>query len=223
MVDYSGSMKSALELRDRAEPAKAPATGERVVDLDPRLREAMQIIVQTLPASQEELRKAVAKRGYSDTDFDTAFDWLLETSVSVRQNAETVPPPFDPWAVGQRAVGEMKNAEDGAWTGQELRAHFGLTPATLHKRRVEHRIVYWRDAKHDFHYPKWQFTPTGAILPGVQEVLQIFRSEDEWGVMSYFLGKRQQLGDRRPLDLLRQGEKATVLAHAKLNADENTW
>jgi hypothetical protein len=88
---------------------------------------------------------------------------------------------------------------------------------------VEHRIVYWRDAKHDFHYPKWQFTPTGAILPGVQEVLQIFRSEDEWGVMSYFLGKRQQLGDRRPLDLLRQGEKATVLAHAKLNADENTW
>ena len=106
---------------------------------------------------------------------------------------------------------------------QELRQVFDLTPATLHKRRAEHRIVYWRDAKHAFHYPKGQFTPAGAVLPGVQEVLQVFRSDDEWGVMSYFLGQRRQLGDRRPLDLLRAGEKDKVLAHAKVHADENTW
>lgn len=215
-------MKTAVEVR-RAKPAAAPSARGAVIDLAPRLREAMQLIVKTMPAPQQKLRQTVKERGYSDADFDAAFDCFLQTSVAVRLNAESAARTFDPWAAGQQAVEEMKNAEGGAWTGQELRELFDLTPATLHKRRAEHRIVYWRDAKHDFHYPKWQFTPTGAILPGVQEILQIFRSDDEWGVMSYFLGQRRQLGDRRPLDLLRAGEKDKVAAHAKLHADENTW
>jgi hypothetical protein len=131
---------------------------------------------------------------------------------------------FDPDAAGERLVAEMQAAEGGAWTGPELEGgHFQLTPATLHRRRKEHRIIYWRDARHNFHYPKWQFTPGGALLPGIQEVLAVFRSRDEWRIMSYFLGKRPQLGDLRPLDLLRQGEVETVLAHATIHAEENTW
>lgn len=117
----------------------------------------------------------------------------------------------------------LQAADGGAWTGQELQERFNLTPAVLHRRRKEHRILFWRDAQHEFHYPQWQFTPTGALLPGVQEVLQTFRSDDEWRLMSYFLGRRQQLAGRRPLDLLRAGEKEKVLAHAKLHAEENTW
>lgn len=131
--------------------------------------------------------------------------------------------PFDPVEAGKRAVEEMREAEGGAWTGPELERRFRLSSAILHRRRKEHRIVYWRDAKHDFYYPKWQFTPPGALLPGVQEVLQLFRSEDEWRVMAYFLGKRRQLGDRRPFDLLREGEKEKVLEHARIHAQENTW
>jgi hypothetical protein len=83
--------------------------------------------------------------------------------------------------------------------------------------------VFWRNAKHDFHYPKWQFTESGALLHGVPEVLQTFRSQDEWRVMRYFLGPRGQLADRTPLDLLRAGEVEKVVAHAKLHGEENTW
>lgn len=130
---------------------------------------------------------------------------------------------FDPLEAGWRAVEQMRDAEGGAWTGPELESRFKLSSALLHRRRKEHRIVHWRDAKHDFHYPKWQFTPSGALLPGVQEILQLFRSEDEWRVMAYFLGKRRQLEDRRPLDLLREGDKEKVLEHARIHAQENTW
>ena len=130
---------------------------------------------------------------------------------------------FDPIEAGRQAVGEMQRAEGGAWTGGELEKLFRLTPANLHKRRTEYRIVSWRDAKSQFHYPKWQFNGAGAPLQGVQEVLQTFRSVDEWRVMRYFLAPRHQLDDRTPLDLLRAGEVDKVVAHAKAHGEENSW
>lgn len=132
-------------------------------------------------------------------------------------------PAFDPMEAGRRAVESMMKAEGGAWTPAELAKLFGLSSATLHKRRISHGIVYWRDARNQFFYPKWQFNEAGALLPGVPDVLQIFRSADEWRIMRYFLGPRSQLGERTPLDLLRAGEIGTVLAHAKLHVEKNTW
>jgi hypothetical protein len=120
-------------------------------------------------------------------------------------------------------VETAKTTEGGAWTGAELNERFGLNPSTLHRRRKEHRIVFWRDAQHEFHYPKWQFTPTGALITGIDEVLDTFKSSDEWRIMRYFLVPRHQLGERTPLDLLRSGEVAKVLAHAKAHGEENSW
>ena len=147
---------------------------------------------------------------------------------SVRANApssgsESSPQTFDPYAAGENLVGGLQKAEGGAWTGQDLQEQFALTSATLHRRRKEHRILFWRDAQHEFHYPKWQFTESGALLSGVQEVLQSFQSHDEWRLIRYFLGPRGQLSGRRPLDLLRAGQVDRVLKHAKVHAEENTW
>jgi hypothetical protein len=72
-------------------------------------------------------------------------------------------------------------------------------------------------------YPRWQFTEAGALLPGIQDILQLFKSEDEWRLMGYFLGPRRQLGAQRPLDLLCQGKVKEAVAHAQLHATENTW
>jgi hypothetical protein len=132
-------------------------------------------------------------------------------------------PAFSPIEAGLALVTAMQAAEGGAWTGKDLQERFKLSPATLHRKRKEHRILYWRDSRHEFYYPKWQFTPTGALLPGMQEILQTFDSDDEWRVMRYFLGEREQLGARTPLDLLRAGETGKVLAHARAHAEENTW
>ncbi len=220
-------------------PAKAPAAQPVLAEVAPRLRGTMKAIFGAMQGfhslSRQELLAAAKGAGYTDAEFNAVLEYLVKTPVLVgvapaakAAKVETAgrkakPKAFDPQEAGQRLVEELQAGEGGAWLGSELQARFHLTPATLHRRRKEHRIIYWRDARHQFHYPRWQFTPVGALLPGVQEVLQIFRSEDEWGVMSYFLGQRRQLGDRRPVDLLRAGEKDKVVAHAKLHADENTW
>ena len=233
-------MKTEALVREKA-PAKAPPTRKAGEDTGPRLRGVTKVIFETMQGlgstSRQELHEAAKKQGYSDAELAAALRSLARTPVLTASAARTASAPakpsssrsgadlqpFDPYAAGERLVKELQAAEGGAWTGQELQGRFNLTPATLHRRRKEHRIIYWRDARHEFHYPQWQFTPAGALLPGVQEVLQTFRSDDEWRLMSYFLGQRRQLGGRRPLDLLRAGERQKVLSHAKIHAEENTW
>lgn len=61
------------------------------------------------------------------------------------------------------------------------------------------------------------------MLKGIEETLQIFASNDQWRVMLYFLSNRRSLAGRRPLDLLREGEVAKVIAHAKAYTVENNW
>ena len=221
------------------EPAQAPAARKAVAPVRSRVNETLKVILEAIQrfhsAPRQELLKAAKKQGYTDAEFDAALNYLVKTPVLVGDTTPTRSAAakargrdsgvasFDPYAAGERLVEELQAAEGGAWTGQELLSRFELTPATLHRRRKEHRIIYWRDAQHDFHYPKWQFTAGGALLPGIQEVLAAFESQDEWRIVSYFLGKRAQLADGRPLDWLRRGEIAKVLAHAKTHAEENTW
>jgi hypothetical protein len=54
-------------------------------------------------------------------------------------------------------------------------------------------------------------------------VLAVLDSNDQWRVMLYFLSNRRSLAGRRPLDLLREGKTAEVMAHAKASAVENAW
>lgn len=120
-------------------------------------------------------------------------------------------------------VSTFQNAEGGAYSAKELSRQFDIKAAELHRRRSEYRIVYWREAKRVFLYPRWQFTETGVLLPGIEEILQLFKSRDEWRVMRYFLGTRKQLGGLRPLDLLRADKAEVAFAHAQVHAKENTW
>jgi hypothetical protein len=238
-VDYTVPMKTEVLVREKSAANDTPITRKVIGDAEPRVHGVMKVIIKTLrhSAARQELQKEVKKQGYSVAEFNAALQCLEKTTVYVGSAPQQESAPanasspgseydlqtFDPSAAGARLVKELQEAEGGAWTGQELQGRFNLTPATLHRRRKEHRIIYWRDAQHEFHYPQWQFTPTGALQPGVQEILQIFRSDDEWRLMSYFLGQRGQLGDRRPLDLLRNGEKEKVLKHARVHTEENTW
>ena len=130
---------------------------------------------------------------------------------------------FDPRAAGLQQVEKFKAAEGGAWSGNELKKRFGLSPATLHGRRKARRIVFWRDARHEFFYPQWQFTEAGALRPGIEKILKVFNSADEWRVMRYFLSPRRQLDGKKPLDLLSGGEVEKVVAHARNNVAEGSW
>jgi len=115
----------------------------------------------------------------------------------------------------------MAAMEGGAISSAETGRLLGIAEAEVLRRWRSHRLVGWKEGK-AAHFPVWQFK-NGELLPGIEEVLQTFHSDDQWRVMGYFLGKRLSLHEQCPLGLLRSGETARVVAHAKAYAIENTW
>lgn len=124
-------------------------------------------------------------------------------------------------ARGVIARKKMATAEGGAISPARAAQILQVTERTVIRRWCAFRMIAWRD-ENGIHFPIWQFRH-GKLLAGVEKVLQVFRSDDQWRVLLYFLGARYSLNRERPLDLLRRGEAAKVVAHAKALAEDNNW
>src|SRR5205085_11173357 len=98
-----------------------------------------------------EVRKALIDRQFG------ADEKPMRVKVTLEARPAAAEAQFDPDAAGLELVERLKAAEGGAWSGNELKKRFDLSPATLHGRRKARRIVFWRDARHEFFYPRWQF------------------------------------------------------------------
>jgi hypothetical protein len=112
-------------------------------------------------------------------------------------------------------------AEGGSITCKEVAGLLGISEKSVIRRWRNYRLVGWTNGK-TVRFPVWQFS-NGKLLPGIQEALQIFRSDDHWRVLIYFLGNRRSLAMKRPLDLLRCGEINKVIRHATDYAQANEW
>jgi hypothetical protein len=115
-------------------------------------------------------------------------------------------------ARGKIARKTMSLKEGGSMSAEEAAQLLGISVSKLMYRWRCHRLVAWRRGK-AIRFPARQFKD-GKLLVGVEEVLQIFQSDDQWRIMLYFLGNRRSLAKERPLDLLRRGESARVIKHA---------
>ena len=110
-------------------------------------------------------------------------------------------------------------AEGGALCESDLRA-LGYTKRELARLRRSYGILAWRDRFGGRHYPKWQFDPKWRVLPGVRDVLRIFRSRDVLYVMTQFIIRRD--GQPSLLRLIRRGRANRVadIVRAKVRADD---
>jgi hypothetical protein len=110
-------------------------------------------------------------------------------------------------------------AEGGAFCESELKA-VGYTDQELARLRRSYGVLAWLDRLGGRHYPKWQFDPKGHVVPGVRDVLRIFRSRDVLYVMSQFIICRS--GRASLLELIRRGRanRAVELARAQVRADD---
>ncbi|HZR19086.1 MAG TPA: hypothetical protein VFE51_17495 [Verrucomicrobiae bacterium] len=115
----------------------------------------------------------------------------------------------------------MARAEGGAVSSADAARLLGVSEKTVLNRWRHHRLVGWKKRTQVF-FPVWQFRD-GQPLPGVEEILGIFSSDDHWRIMGYFLLNRLSLGEQRPLDLLREGKVALVIQHAKAYGKEDLW
>lgn len=72
----------------------------------------------------------------------------------------------------------------------------------------------------------------GAVLPGLADVIAVFapRGMAPLAIADYFLSESDELGDRRPLDLLREnrvaevrGARKTLRGNGGRNPGETFW
>jgi len=124
-------------------------------------------------------------------------------------------------ARGEKVRQQLAAEEGGSASSTDVAGLLRVAKSTVIRRWRSHRLVAWKQDR-AVRFPRWQFD--GArLLEGIEEILKTFHSDDQWRVMRYFLSKRVSLGDRRPLDLLREGNVTKVVAHAKAYAADNTW
>jgi hypothetical protein len=115
---------------------------------------------------------------------------------------------------GLLARQRLTQAEGGSISAPKVAQVLGLTRQGVDYQRREGLLKAWRTTEGRWHYPLWQFTANG-MLPGVRECLKELDTDHEWGALIFFLSRRDSLGGKRPLDLLKTGNIDEVVSAAK--------
>ena len=115
---------------------------------------------------------------------------------------------------------QLAEAEGGSLSSEETARLLRISKTAVLKRLEAGRLLAWREERlQAARFPHWQFDAHGQVLAGLEEVLTILHQDerlDAWGKILFFLQEKISLGDRRPLDLLREGrlKKVCLTAHA---------
>jgi nucleoid DNA-binding protein len=119
------------------------------------------------------------------------------------------------------ADAELRDAEGGGLSDMEFATGMGLSAReTVRQYREKGRIFAWRKDLRSYRYPAWQIHHK-QLLPGLSEVLAVLKEKplEPLSIVGYFLTPSDDLDDARPLDLLREGKVAEVMADAKRYGD----
>ncbi len=118
---------------------------------------------------------------------------------------------------------ELATAEGGSFSSEEVARLLGISKTAVLKRYTSGRLLGWRvERLQAVRFPQWQFDARGQVLSGLEEVLKILNQNarlDAWGKVLFFLQKRIQPGELRPLDLLRKGQLTAVCPAAQAYAE----
>jgi len=126
-------------------------------------------------------------------------------------------------ARGLEARQKLAEAEGGSWSSDEVARLLGISKTAVLKRLEAGRLLAWREERlHAARFPRWQFDEHGQVLAGLTEVLDCLNEDkglDAWGKILFFLQTRSSLGDKRPLDGLREGKVKEVCLAARAYAE----
>ncbi|MBI4661221.1 MAG: hypothetical protein HY735_20555 [Verrucomicrobia bacterium] len=126
-------------------------------------------------------------------------------------------------ARGLEARQQLAEAEGGSLSSEEVARLLRISKTAVLKRLDTGRLLAWREERlQAARFPRWQFDAHGHVLGGLEEVLEILNQDerlDAWGKILFFLQSKSSLGDRRPLDLLREGKLKDVCLAAQTNVE----
>jgi excisionase family DNA binding protein len=115
-------------------------------------------------------------------------------------------------ARGLEARQQLAEVEGGSLSSDEVASLLGISKTAVLRRLEAGRLVAWREGcLQAARFPFWQFDRHGRVLAGLETVLKTLNHAqrlDAWGKVLFFL--QGSLGNKRPLDLLREGRLATL-------------
>lgn len=201
---FGASVEGPVRAR-RAEPGPSEDLVQAFVA---RTGRALARIAERMP--RDRLVEAVG----AETDTDVLFRSLQDVA-AIGSEIEAAQP--DPLTAAFLRGAKMKRAllmtEGGVLSAPQLAEHLGITPQGLGKKR-EKGQVFWLDVGDGYVYPTFQVGPNG-LLPGIRDILDAFEEKDPWARVNFMLTGDARLGGRRPLDVLREGDIASVTRAAR--------
>jgi hypothetical protein len=115
---------------------------------------------------------------------------------------------------GIEARRQLLEDNGGTLTAEQAAQSLGVTRQAVDKRRSAGKLIGLTTGRHGYRYPVWQFTVSGT-LPGLESVLGVLASHDEWMQTAFFVGSNPRLDNRTPLEKLQAGEVEKVLLAAE--------
>jgi hypothetical protein len=114
---------------------------------------------------------------------------------------------------GIRRKREMLEAEGGfVGTAEAAEILGGISKQAVDKRRERRTILALPRGGGEYAFPLWQFDEgtRDGLVPGLTRVLKSFSVENPWMRAEFMLAPNARLGEKRPLDALRDGEAEAV-------------
>jgi hypothetical protein len=142
---------------------------------------------------------------------------VLRAMIAAGEQLTRIERKRDPLALarlrGQQARLALLSAEGGTLSAGQVADLLGVSRQAVNKRRQAGRLLALPLGRHGFAYPAWQFTGDD-VLAGLATILEKLADHDPWMQARFFLSASKRLDEGRPLDELRRGNVATVIAAA---------
>ncbi len=101
-----------------------------------------------------------------------------------------------------------------ALTSSEVAAVLGISRQAVDNRRKNNSLLGLSLGSRGYRYPAWQFT-NGSVLTGWSEVLSNMEHLDDWSKLIFMLTGDIRLGDKTPLECLKNAQTDEVISAAK--------
>jgi hypothetical protein len=115
---------------------------------------------------------------------------------------------------GLKRKRQMLETAGGALTSEKAAEILGISRQAVDKRRASNQLLALTQGKRGYSYPNLQFED-GKTLIGLEEVLAELKKLDPWMQMVFFTSPNERLGDKTPLEGLKNGLVSEVKAAAR--------
>ena len=149
----------------------------------------------------------------SPRDLDVLVKGLLASPIV--EDLKAIEPLTPAFIRGYEAKRKLIEDHGGTFSAEKIGEVLGISRQAVEKRRQAGKLLALTIGRHGYRYPVWQLYESGT-LPGLEQVLRVLSSHDQWMQTAFFVSKNPRLNNRTPKEMLEAGEIERVLNAASV-------